>query len=69
MVAVGMTIGAAEQLVDTDPGAAKALLVKARESSATALQELRQLVRASTRPSSRNAASATPSRRWPSTAR
>ncbi|WP_459801452.1 sensor histidine kinase [Herbidospora sp. RD11066] len=45
MVAVGMTIGAAEQLVDNDPVAAKALLVKARESSATALQELRQLVR------------------------
>nr|WP_062340949.1 histidine kinase [Herbidospora sakaeratensis] len=45
MVAVGMTIGAAEQLVDNDPNAAKALLAKARESSATALQELRQLVR------------------------
>ncbi len=45
MVAVGMTIGAAEQLIDNDPAAAKALLVKARESSATALQELRQLVR------------------------
>ncbi|GIH29242.1 hypothetical protein Aph01nite_75520 [Acrocarpospora phusangensis] len=45
MVAVGMTIGAAEQLLTTDPEAARALLSKARESSATALAELRQLVR------------------------
>ncbi|GAA0971205.1 sensor domain-containing protein [Acrocarpospora macrocephala] len=45
MVAVGMTIGAAEQLIASDPEAAKALLAKARESSATALAELRQLVR------------------------
>ncbi|WP_170317118.1 sensor histidine kinase [Acrocarpospora corrugata] len=45
MVAVGMTIGAAEQLITSDPAAAKALLAKAREASATALAELRQLVR------------------------
>ncbi len=45
LVAIGMTIGAAEQLVDTDPAAAKALLAKASEASATALRELRQVVR------------------------
>ncbi|MFC0864406.1 histidine kinase [Sphaerimonospora cavernae] len=45
LVAIGMTIGAAEQLVVSDPNAAKALLAKAREASATALHELRQVVR------------------------
>ncbi|GIH71186.1 sensor histidine kinase [Sphaerimonospora thailandensis] len=45
LVAIGMTIGAAEQLVGSDPNAAKALLAKAREASATALHELRQVVR------------------------
>lgn len=45
LVAIGMTIGAAEQLVDSDPNAAKALLAKAREASETALRELRQVVR------------------------
>ncbi|WP_433498758.1 histidine kinase [Sphaerimonospora sp. CA-214678] len=45
LVAIGMTIGAAEQLVDSDPNAAKALLTKAREASVTALHELRQVVR------------------------
>ncbi|WP_214106992.1 sensor histidine kinase [Acrocarpospora catenulata] len=45
MVAVGMTIGAAEQLIQTDPEAARALLAKAREASVTALAELRRLVR------------------------
>lgn len=45
LVAMGMTLGAIEQLVETDPAAAKALLAKARESSAQALNELRELVR------------------------
>ncbi|GLX01066.1 hypothetical protein Misp02_51520 [Microtetraspora sp. NBRC 16547] len=45
LVAIGMTIGAAEQLVDSDPAAAKAMLAKASEASATALRELRQVVR------------------------
>ncbi|WP_203971787.1 sensor histidine kinase [Planotetraspora silvatica] len=45
LVAVGMTIGAAEELMESDPAAAKALLAKARDASSTALQELRQLVR------------------------
>ncbi|MGI5162580.1 sensor histidine kinase [Microbispora sp. CA-102843] len=45
LVAIGMTIGAAEQLLESDPQAARALLGKAREASATALQEIRRLVR------------------------
>ena len=45
LVAVGMTIGAAEQLLDTDPSAAVALIDKAQEASAAALEELRRLVR------------------------
>ncbi|WP_328855235.1 histidine kinase [Microbispora hainanensis] len=45
LVAIGMTIGAAEQLLESDPQATRALLGKAREASATALQEIRRLVR------------------------
>ncbi|MEU5535441.1 histidine kinase [Streptomyces sp. NPDC020362] len=45
LVAMGMSMGAAEQLVDTDPAAAKALLADLRATSATALDELRSLVR------------------------
>ncbi|GIH93119.1 sensor histidine kinase [Planobispora siamensis] len=45
LVAIGMTLGAVEALVHTDPAAAKALLAKAREASSTALTELRDLVR------------------------
>ncbi|MEW9531708.1 sensor histidine kinase [Microbispora sp. NPDC049125] len=45
LVAIGMTIGAAEELLETDPNAARALLGRARDASATALQELRRLVR------------------------
>ncbi|MEZ0074566.1 histidine kinase [Planotetraspora sp. GP83] len=45
LVAVGMTIGAAEQLMESDPAAAKALLAKARDASSDALQEIRRLVR------------------------
>ncbi|GAA1214424.1 hypothetical protein GCM10009665_00210 [Kitasatospora nipponensis] len=45
LVAMGMSMGAAEQLVDSNPEAAKALLAQARASSATALAELRSLVR------------------------
>ncbi|GAA5048768.1 signal transduction histidine kinase [Thermocatellispora tengchongensis] len=45
LVAVGMTLGAAERLLDTDPAAAIALIGKAQEASATALAELRRLVR------------------------
>jgi signal transduction histidine kinase len=45
LVAMGMTLDAAGQLLDTDPGAARALLVEARDSSARALAGLRDLVR------------------------
>jgi signal transduction histidine kinase len=45
LVAVGLTLGTIEQLLDTDPAAARKLLAEARETSATALAELRDLVR------------------------
>ena len=45
LVALGMSMGAAERLLETDPAAAKAVLAEARASSAFALDELRSLVR------------------------
>ena len=45
LVAIGMTLGTIEHLMDTDPAAARELLAEARQSSAKALQELRDLVR------------------------
>ncbi|MFO7250157.1 MAG: histidine kinase [Actinomycetes bacterium] len=45
LVAMGMTLGAAERLVDTDPATAKELIAKTREASAEVLAELRRLVR------------------------
>jgi signal transduction histidine kinase len=45
LVAMGMTLGAVEALIDHDPAAAKKLLAQARDSSRTALRELRDLVR------------------------
>ncbi|MEV7025232.1 histidine kinase [Kitasatospora sp. NPDC093558] len=45
LVAIGMTLGTIEHLMDTDPTAARELLSEARQSSARALQELRDLVR------------------------
>ncbi|HEV3356070.1 MAG TPA: sensor histidine kinase [Pseudonocardiaceae bacterium] len=45
LVAMGMTLGAVEALMDHDPAAAKRLLAQAREASRTALRELRDLVR------------------------
>jgi signal transduction histidine kinase len=45
LVALGMTLGAVEQLVDSNPEAAKALLAKARDTSSDTLTELRRLVR------------------------
>lgn len=44
LVAMGMTLGAAEHLLDSDPAAVRELLVQARESSSAALAELRELV-------------------------
>ena len=45
LVAMGLTLDAAGRLIDTDPAAARALLVEARDASAKALGELRDLVR------------------------
>lgn len=45
LVALGMNLAMAEDQLDTDPETARALLAEARESSVTALAELRGLVR------------------------
>ncbi len=45
LVAMGMSLGAIEHLMDSDPDQARLLLAEARESSAKALTELRDLVR------------------------
>ncbi|SEL91437.1 sensor histidine kinase [Streptacidiphilus jiangxiensis] len=45
LVALGMALNAAEQLFDTDPAAARALVTEAKSASAKALVELRDLVR------------------------
>jgi signal transduction histidine kinase len=45
LVSLAMTLGLAQELVSRDPAAASALIAEARESSTTALQNLRSLVR------------------------
>jgi signal transduction histidine kinase len=45
LVAMGMTLDAAGQIIETNPDAARALLAEARDSSVKALAELRALVR------------------------
>jgi signal transduction histidine kinase len=45
LVAMGMALSAADDLLDTNPAAARALLLEARDASAKALAELRALVR------------------------
>ncbi|MXQ65194.1 sensor histidine kinase [Actinomadura rayongensis] len=45
LVAMGMSLGAIEHLLDRDPEKARQLLARTRESSAQALAELRDLVR------------------------
>jgi signal transduction histidine kinase len=45
LVAMGMTLDAAGQIIDTNPDAARALLYEARDASVKALVELRALVR------------------------
>ncbi|MFC8734480.1 sensor domain-containing protein [Luteimicrobium sp. NPDC057192] len=45
IVAMGMSLTAAERLMETDPEAARAMLAEAKASSSAALQELRDLVR------------------------
>ncbi|WJV47102.1 sensor histidine kinase [Streptomyces flavofungini] len=45
LVAMGMTLNAAEHLLETNPDAVRELLVEARQSSTAALKELRDLVK------------------------
>ncbi|UQI48260.1 sensor domain-containing protein [Streptomyces sp. HU2014] len=45
LVAMGMTLDAAEHLLDSNPEAVRSLLIEARKSSSKALEELRDLVR------------------------
>ncbi|MEV4559667.1 histidine kinase [Kitasatospora sp. NPDC049285] len=45
LVAIGLTLGTIEHLLESDQGAARELLAEARQASAKALQELRDLVR------------------------
>ncbi|MGA2830472.1 MAG: histidine kinase [Streptosporangiaceae bacterium] len=45
LVAMGMALSAADELLDANPAAARALLTEARDASAKALAELRALVR------------------------
>jgi signal transduction histidine kinase len=45
LVALGMSLGLAEQHLETDPGAVRALLAEARAGAAEALEELRDLAR------------------------
>ncbi|MQY09710.1 sensor histidine kinase [Actinomadura macrotermitis] len=45
LVAMGMSLDAVEQLLERDPAKARLLLTEARQASATALSELRDLVR------------------------
>jgi signal transduction histidine kinase len=45
LVAMGMSLNAAARLLERDPQAARSLLLEARDSSAKALNELRDLVR------------------------
>jgi signal transduction histidine kinase len=45
LVALGMSLGRAEQALDTDPDAVRRLLAEAREGAGEALEELRDLAR------------------------
>jgi signal transduction histidine kinase len=45
LVSIGMTLGLANQKIDEDPAAAKALIVEAHTSTKAAITELRQLAR------------------------
>lgn len=45
LVSVGMTLGLAQQQIDSDPEAAKALIAEAHTSTKAAITELRQLAR------------------------
>jgi signal transduction histidine kinase len=70
LIVVGMSLGAAERLIPTDPQGALALVAEARETSSKALTELRDLVRGIYPPACwPTAASRTRSGRWPWTPR
>jgi signal transduction histidine kinase len=45
LIAVGLSLATVDQLMESDPTAARAVLAQARETSSAALTELRQLVR------------------------
>ncbi|WP_327009310.1 histidine kinase [Dactylosporangium sp. NBC_01737] len=45
LIAVGLTLGAIERLMDTDPAAARKLVAQTKETAEAALRELRDLVR------------------------
>ncbi|MGI5216129.1 sensor histidine kinase [Plantactinospora sp. CA-290183] len=45
LIAVGLSLAGVERLIEEDPTSARALVAQARETSATALTELRDLVR------------------------
>ncbi|MFD0551335.1 histidine kinase [Streptomyces rectiviolaceus] len=64
LVAMGMTLDAAEHLLESNPEAVRALLQEARQSSAKALQELRDLVRGIHPRCSRTADCPTPYAHW-----
>jgi len=61
ILSLGLAMGAAEHLLDTDPEAARPILAEARASAAAALAELRDLARGINPPVRRNAAWSTPS--------
>ena len=69
LVALGMDIGFAEQMVRENPDLALTLLAEARESSGQALSELRALVRGIHPPALADAVSTGPSARSPSACR
>ena len=67
LVAVGMTLGLADDLFSRDPEARTRLVSEARATTGAALADLRAVVRACTPRCSPTAASPVPWRRWPST--
>jgi signal transduction histidine kinase len=69
LVALGMNLRVAERLIPTSPSAAVALVAEARETSARALTELRELVRGVRPPVLADRGLATRSGRWPWTRR
>ena len=64
LVALGMSLRAAERLIPTSPQAAIELVAEARENSVKVLAELRQLVRGICPPVLADRGSPTPSRHW-----